>query len=60
MIDFEFLGEECAGRAGVGDEEVVAGSGQRDEQQTPLSLQVPGWCQEANQSVIEGLPAVPG
>jgi hypothetical protein len=21
---------------------------------------VPGWCQEANQSVIEGLPAVPG
>jgi hypothetical protein len=33
LIDFEFLGEERAGRAAVRDVEVVAGAGQRDEQQ---------------------------
>jgi hypothetical protein len=39
LIDFEFLGEEGAGRAAVGDVQVIPRTGQRDEQQAPFALQ---------------------
>jgi hypothetical protein len=39
-IDFDFLTEERAWRPAVGDVKVVAGAGQRDEQQAAFPLQI--------------------